>query len=199
MNAAARKKIFAYAIPVDLVVVATGVGLIVPRILPLALIAVYVAAVALSAWKSGWIGALAAIVLSAVALFVLFSPTVQQEQIGWFAAASIVVAIPMAAWGARLRKRSRWSVDPQPDLPPYVPMIAMPRSVEETAAAAIISEVDVAARETDARAEGERFAAERFAIEKKKLENEFTRAREQMEREQTARLEQRRTELQAAY
>ncbi len=199
MNAAARKKLFAYAIPVDLVVVATGIGLIVPRILPLALIGVYVAAVALSAWKSGWIGALAATVLSAVALFVLFSPTVQQEQIGWFAAASIVVAIPMAAWGARLQKRSRWSVEPQPDLPPYVPMIAMPRSVEETAAAAIISDDDVAARETHARAEGERFAAERFAIEKKKLENEFTRAREQMEREQTARFEQRRAELQAAY
>ncbi|HEX7680087.1 MAG TPA: hypothetical protein VF713_18295, partial [Thermoanaerobaculia bacterium] len=87
MNAATRKKLFAYAIPADLVVVATGVGLLVPGILPLAVIAVYVAAVALSAWKSGWIGALAATVLSAVALFALFNRTVQQEQIGWFAAA----------------------------------------------------------------------------------------------------------------
>ncbi len=199
MNAATRKKLFAYAIPVDLVVVATGVGLIAPRILPLALIGVYVAAVALSAWKSGWIGALAAMVLSAVALFVLFSHTVQQEQIGWFAAASTIVAIPLAAWGARVRRRSRWRVEPQADAPPYVPMIAMPRSVEETAAAAINDDHDVAAQEAHARAEGERVAAERFAIEKKRIEDEFTRAREQMEREQTARFEQRRTELQAAY
>lgn len=199
MNAATRKKLFAYAIPADLVVVATGVGLLVPGILPLAVIGVYVAAVALSAWKSGWIGALAATVLSAVALFALFNRMVQQEQIGWFAAASILVSIPLAAWGARVRNRNRWRVEPQADVPPYVPMIATPRSVEETAAAAIADDHDVAAREAHARAEGERVAAERFAIEKKKIEDEFTRARDEMEREQTARFEQRRTELQAGY
>src|SRR5258706_433907 len=201
MNAAPRKKLFAYAIPVDLVVVATGVGLIVPRILPLALISVYAAAVALSAWKSGWIGALAATILSAVLLFVLFNRTVDQELIVWFLVAGILVSIPLVAWGARARRRKR-RVEGQEDLPPlqsYVPMIAMPRSIEETAAAAIIGEDDVVAREAHARAEGERVAAERFAIEKKRIENEFTRAREQMEREQTARFEQRRTELQAAY
>jgi CheY-like chemotaxis protein len=199
MNAATRKKLFAYAIPVDLVIVATGVGLIVPHISPLALIGVFVAAVALSAWKSGWIGALAAMVLSAVLLLLLFNRTVQQEQIGWFAAASILVSIPMAAWGARVRRRSKWRVQAQADAPPYVPMIATPRSIEETAAAAIIGDGDVAARETHARAAGERAAAERFAIEKKKLEDEFTRAREQMEREQTVLFERRRTELQATY
>ncbi|HXA17489.1 MAG TPA: response regulator, partial [Thermoanaerobaculia bacterium] len=199
MNAATRKKLFAYAIPVDLVVVATGVGLLVPGIMPLAVIGVYVAAVGFSAWKSGWIGALAAMVLSAVALFVLFSRSVQQEQIGWFAAASIIVAVPLAAWGARVRRMSRWHVETQADVPPYVPMIATPRSIEETAAAAIIDERDVAGREAHARAEGERVAAGRFAIEKKRIEDEFTRAREQMEREQTARFEQRRTELQATY
>jgi len=198
MNAATRKKLFAYAIPVDLVVVATGVGLIVPRILPLALISVYSAAVALSAWKSGWIGALAATVLSAVLLFVLFNRTVDQELMVWFLVASILVSIPLVAWGARARLRKR-RVEPQDDLPPYAPMIAMPRSIEETAAAAITGQDDVVAREARARAEGERVAAERFAIEKKRIENEFTRAREQMEREQTARFEQRRTELQAAY
>ena len=198
MNAATRKKLFAYAIPVDLVVVATGVGLIVPRILPLALISVYAAAVALSAWKSGWIGALAATVLSAVLLFVLFNRTVDQELMAWFLVASILVSIPLVAWGARARQRKR-RVEVQEDLPPYVPMIAMPRSIEETAAAAITGQDDVVAREAHARAEGERVAAERFAIEKKRIENEFTRAREQMEREQTARFEQRRTELQAAY
>src|ERR1700686_4182740 len=128
MNAAARKKLFAYAIPVDLVVVATGVGLIVPRILPLALISVYVAAVALSAWKSGWIGALAATVLSAVLLFVLFNRTVDPELIGWFAGACILVSIPLVAWGVRAR-RSKRRDEAHDDGPPYVPMIALPRSI----------------------------------------------------------------------
>src|SRR5258706_14576811 len=107
MNAAPRKKLFAYAIPVDLVVVATGVGLMVPRILPLALISVYAAAVALSAWKSGWIGALAATVLSAVLLFVLFNRTVDQELIVWFLVAGILVSIPLVAGGARARPGKR--------------------------------------------------------------------------------------------
>jgi CheY-like chemotaxis protein len=196
MNAATRKKLFAYAIPVDLVVVATGVGLIVPSIDPLALIGIFVAAVALSAWKSGWIGAFAAMVLSAAILFFLFNRTVQQEQIGWFGAASIIVSIPLAAWSARVRSRKQGR-DEQADA--YVPMIAMPRSVEETAAAAIIGASDAAGRETHARTEGERVAAERFAIEKKKLEDEFIRARQQIEQELTARFERRRAELQTAY
>ena len=196
MTPATRKKLFAFAIPVDLVVVATGVGLIVPNIEPLALIGIFVAAVALSAWKSGWIGALSAIVVSAILLFFLFSRTVQHEQIGWFVAASIIVSIPLAAWSAPARSRTRKRDQPA-DV--FAPAIAVPRSIEETAAAAIIDEGDVVTRETHARAEGERIAAERFGIEKKKLENEFTRAREQIEQELTARFERRRTELQAAY
>jgi len=196
MTPATRKKLFAYAIPVDLVVVATGIGLIVPSIEALTLIGIFVAAVALSAWKSGWIGALSAMALSAVLLFFLFSRTVQHEQIGWFVAAGIIVSIPLAAWSARARSRKPRH-DEQADV--YAPMIAVPRSIEETAAAGIIDDGDVAARETHARAEGERVAAERFSIEKKKLENEFTRAREQIEQELTARFERRRSELQAAY
>ena len=174
MNAATRKKLFAYAIPVDLVVVAMGVGLIAPNIEPLALIGVFVAAVAISAWKSGWIGALAAMVLSAALLYFFFNRTVQHEQIGWFVAAGIIVSIPLAALSARARSRKR-TRDEQADA--YVPMIAVPRSVEETAAAAILpvthDDGNVAARERHARAEGEKSAAERFAIEKKKLEDEF--------------------------
>src|SRR4051812_26019802 len=147
MNAATRKKLFAYAIPVDLVVVAMGVGLIIPNIEPLMLIGIFVAAVALSAWKSGWVGALAAMVLSATLLYFFFNRSVQHEQIGWFIAASIIVSIPLAALsaGARSRKPRR---DDQADA--YAPMIAVPRSVEDTAAAAIIDGGDVVARETKA-------------------------------------------------
>ena len=195
MNAATRKKLFAYLIPVDLVVVATGVGLIVSSIDPLALIGIFVAGVAVSAWKSGWIGALSAMVLSAIVLFFLFNRTVQHEQIGWFGAASIIVSIPLAAWSARVRSRK-----PRREVADvYAPLIAVPRSIEETAADAIIDDGDVVGRETHARAEGERIAAERFGIEKKKLEDDFTRARQQIEQELTARFERRRAELQTAY
>ncbi|MGH9423690.1 MAG: hypothetical protein ACRD3J_27195, partial [Thermoanaerobaculia bacterium] len=120
MEAATRKKLLAYAIPVDLVVVATGVGLIVPLIVPsfspIALIVVFVVAVALSAWKSGWVGGLAAMVLSAVAMFALFSRTIHAEEIEWFVAASVVASIPISAWHAR-RHRVEAPVETPLELP----------------------------------------------------------------------------------
>src|SRR5258706_14653412 len=97
MNAATRKKLLAYAIPVDLVVVATGIGLLVPGIPSIAIIGVYVAAVALSAWKSGWAGAFAAMVLSSALLFLLFKTSVPLDEIGWFVGAGLWWPIPRAA------------------------------------------------------------------------------------------------------
>src|ERR1700756_3900588 len=199
MDAATRRKFFAYAIPLDVVIVATGIGLVIPNILPLVLIGVYVAAVALSAWKSGWVGALAAMAVSAVLLFVLFNRTVEQEQIGWFLGASVIVAIPLVARGEQRRRRRRRAEMQDDDVPLPAAPAATPRSIEETAAAAIFDEGDIAARVACARAEGERIAAERFAGEKGRIEEEFNRTREQMEREQTGRFERRRSELQAAY
>src|SRR5437660_12684000 len=106
MNAATRKKLLAYAIPVDLVVVATGIGLLVPGIPSIAIIGVYVVAVALSAWKSGWAGAIAAMVLSAGLLFLLFKISGPRREIGWFLAAGVVGSIPLAALHvSRVRRR----------------------------------------------------------------------------------------------
>lgn len=184
MRAATRNTILAYAIPVDLVVVATGVGLVVPGMDPLALLGVFVGAVAISAWKSGWLGAIAAMLLSVVPLVLLFKGTVQREQIGWFLAASIIVSIPMAAWFARRMRLRAWAREPVVNLaePPQIaPVIALQRPVEEPPAT-VIDKLHVVEREAKARAEGERIAAERFAIEKKKIEGEFARTREQIER-----------------
>ena len=108
MNVATRKKLLAYAIPVDLVIVATGVGFLVPGIQQLTLLAVFVGAVAISALKSGWGGALAAMLISSGLLLAFFSHTVQREQIGWFVAASIIATIPLAALHSRLRKKKEW-------------------------------------------------------------------------------------------
>ena len=164
MNAATRKKLLAYAIPVDLVVVATGVGLLVPGIQSIATIGVYVVAVALSAWKSGWIGAVAAILLSSGLLFVLFESSVPREQIGWLVAAGVLVSIPLAALHARRLRIKRLR---EADALLFVePEIAGPRSIEEEAAAAlndpIIDQRYVAEREARARAEAERLAAQRL-------------------------------------
>jgi CheY-like chemotaxis protein len=185
MNAATRRKLLAYAIPIDLVVVATGIGLLVPGIESIAIIGVYVVAVALSAWKSGWPGAIASILLSSGLLFVLFRTAVPRDEIGWLIAAGIVVSIPLGALHAsRARRKSR---DSQNVLL-IDPIAAGPRSIEETAAEAIIDERHVAEREARARADGERIAAQRFAKEQAKLERDYAQ-----------RFEARRAELQATY
>jgi CheY-like chemotaxis protein len=185
MNAATRKKLLAYAIPIDLVVVATGIGLLVPGIPSIAIIGVYVVAVALSAWKSGWLGVIAAIVLSSALLFLLFQASVPRDQIGLLIAGGIVVSIPLAELHAR-RVRRRLSRDTDALLPEL--MIAGPQSIEEAAAEAIIDPRYVTEREARARAEGERIAAQRFAAEKATIEAEHA-----------GRLKARQTELQAAY
>jgi CheY-like chemotaxis protein len=135
MNAAIRRKLLAYAIPADLVVVATGVGLLVPGILPVVLIGLYVVAVALSAWKSGWLGAVAAMVLSSCVLLVLFSASVPRDEIGWLIAAGVLVSIPLAALRAS-RRRDLLSRQSNVLLLPE-PIIAGRQSIEEAAAEAI--------------------------------------------------------------
>ncbi|MGA8810829.1 MAG: hypothetical protein WB973_23395, partial [Thermoanaerobaculia bacterium] len=186
MNAATRKKLLAYAIPVDLVVVATGIGLLVPGIPSVAVIGVYVAAVAVSAWKSGWIGAVAAIVLSSGLLYVLFENSVPREQIGWLIAAGVLVSIPLAALHAgRLHRRRLRDADA---LLFAEPEIAGPRSIEEEAAAVLIDQGYVAERESRARADVERIAAQRLAAEKAELEARYAE-----------RFKAQQAELQAAY
>ncbi|MCU1230032.1 MAG: Phosphate regulon transcriptional regulatory protein PhoB [Acidobacteria bacterium] len=186
MNAATRKKLLAYAIPVDLVVVATGIGLLVPGIPSIAIIWLYVIAVAVSAWKSGWPGAIAAIVLSSALLFLVFRTSVPRDQIGVLIAGGVAASIPLAALHAR---RARIKALRAADALLFAePIIAGPQSIEEAAAEAIVDPRYVAEREARAGAEGERIAAQKFAAEKTKIDAEYA-----------ARLKARQAELQAAY
>lgn len=186
MNAATRKKLLAYAIPIDLVVVATGIGLLVPGISAIAIIGVYVIAVALSAWKSGWAGAIAAMVLSSVLLLVLFKASVPRDEIGWLLAAGVVVSIPLAAWHAsRVRRRSLRGTEALLVSPE--PAIAGPQSIEEAAAEALVDQQS-AEREARERAENERTAAQRVRSERAAIEAEYAQ-----------RLQAREAELKAAY
>src|SRR5438105_5698062 len=178
MKAATRKKLLAYAIPIDLVVVATGIGLLIPGIPSVAIVAVYVVAVALSAWKSGWAGAIAAMVLSSVLLFFLFHTSVPRDQIGWLLAAGVVASIPLASlYASRVRRRLRRLEN----VLLVEPTVAGPQSIEEAAAEAISRPRYAAEREAQVRADSERIAAPRVAAQDAKS------------------LEARRAELQAAY
>jgi len=186
MNVATRKKLLAYAIPIDLVVVATGIGLLVPGIPSIAVIGVYVAAVALSAWKSGWPGATAAIVLSSAMLLLAFRTAVPRDQLGMLIAGGVAVSIPLAALQAR---RVRIKALREADALLFAePVIAGPQSIEEAAAEAIIDPRYVAEREARAREEGERIAARKFVAEKTTIDADYA-----------ARLKARQAELQAAY
>ncbi|HEX3577800.1 MAG TPA: response regulator [Thermoanaerobaculia bacterium] len=170
MNAATRKKLLAYAIPADLVVLATGIGLLVPGLPAIAIIWLYVIAVALSAWKSGWPGAIAAIVLSCALLLLVFRTSVPRDQIGMLIAAGVAASIPLAALRAR-RVRIKF-LRAQDALLFFEPTSAAPQSIEEAAAGAILDPAHLAEREALARAEGERIASQRFAVEKARIEAE---------------------------
>jgi CheY-like chemotaxis protein len=67
-----RRNILRYGIAVDLVILATGVGMLVPAPTASLLIVTYAMAVALSVWRGGWKGGLTALVLSLVALIAAF-------------------------------------------------------------------------------------------------------------------------------
>ena len=206
MKPTTRKRLLRYGIPTDLVLLATGVGLIAPRIDPRALIAVYVAAVALSAWKSGWRGGLTATILGAVLLFALFSGSVHWKEIGWFVAGGVLLSLLFSKRDAPLRTPQP-EVEAVPELPQLGLVMTMQRPTQEMERAPI-DDRWIIERETRARAEGERIAAERWAIEKAsvekrvaiekaKAEETFASARAQLEREHREQLERDRAALHA--
>jgi len=111
-----------------LVVVATGIGLLVPGIPSIAIIGVFVVAVALSAWKSGWRVRSRRWCCRPVCCFTL-QDSVPRDEIGWLLAAGVVVSIPLAALhGSRVHRRL--SREAHALLLPE-PVIAGPRSIEE--------------------------------------------------------------------
>lgn len=104
MTPETRRRIFRYGIAIDLVILATGVGLLVPES-PLALTGLYVAAVALAAWKGGWSGAWTAIATSVALLSILFMPPFTSSHLIAFAAASIAASAIVRAGHAKRASR----------------------------------------------------------------------------------------------
>src|SRR5215212_4587886 len=71
MTPKTRRRVNRYGIAVDLVILETGTGLLYPGH-PLLLVCVYLGAVAVSAWKGGWVGGLTAIGASVVTIAASF-------------------------------------------------------------------------------------------------------------------------------
>jgi CheY-like chemotaxis protein len=91
MTEQTRRNVFRYGIAIDLVIMATGVGMLLPATATLLVVA-FAAAVALSVWKGGWQGGLAAFVLSVIALLAVFNDLIGMPQLGAFVALSVAAS-----------------------------------------------------------------------------------------------------------
>ena len=94
MTSDSRGRLIRLAIAVALAVVATGVALLFAS-QPIVLLAVYVAAVGVAAWKGGWQGGVLATALSTVALLLLFGASYDESHLIGFIAASVIVTAIM--------------------------------------------------------------------------------------------------------
>ena len=103
MTEETRRSIFRYGIAVDLVILATGVGMLLP-VSPRTLIVVFVAAVALAVWKGGWKSGGVALLLSFLALAFIFAPSFDAARLIAFTGAAVAAAaIVSAAMVPRVR------------------------------------------------------------------------------------------------
>lgn len=110
-----RQRLVRYTIAADLAIVATGIALFAPAS-PLVLLSVYVAAVAVAAWKSGWRGAAVTIMLSVIALLVLFPAEFDESHLIGFIAAGAVVAANIEAISARNRTGAEKASHREPEI-----------------------------------------------------------------------------------
>ncbi|MDQ3281720.1 MAG: response regulator [Acidobacteriota bacterium] len=95
MTEQTRRNVLRYGIAIDLVILAAGIGLLLPDS-PTTLAVIFAFATALSVWRGGWKGGLTAGVLSLFALAGLFSDVVQPLHLALFAVLATVAAFAVA-------------------------------------------------------------------------------------------------------
>ncbi|HEX9986587.1 MAG TPA: response regulator [Thermoanaerobaculia bacterium] len=175
MTAETRRKIFRYGIAIDLVILATGFGLLEPAALSLLFIA-FLGAVMLSAWKGGWGSGLTAVVLSVVALAALFGKTFSANSLVAFAGASLASCFIVRSMMTMRGPRLQYAVAPPANV------VAFDRSNVDP------EELEIAAHERHAIARGlERTAAQQLEEQREAIRRET--ARQQKEAEERARRE----------
>ena len=202
MTQETRRNIFRYGIAVDLVILATGVGMMFP-LSARTLVVMYVAAVALTVWKGGWKGGLAALGLSMLALGFLFPEQIGAAQLieltgASIAAGAIITAaqVPRAPMvlpePATLRSTvvafsAPPVIDPEEAAQESLERQQLARSLEKTAAAqieALRRDAERARREAEETAAQKREAAERAAQEeaRRRAEDQRRAAEEEVAR-----------------
>src|SRR5258708_6155567 len=169
MTTEVRKRVLRYAIAADLVILVTGIGLLFPRLSGDTAVVLYLAAVALAAWKGGgWTGGIVAMLSALMAAEVVFG-TMDGRQAAVFAGASLVLVA--AARVVRPRARIALPTDPTT----LAPVLTFERNGEtETRPGA---EAERLAREVEGRAAADREAA-RLAAEKKVAADRLARETE---------------------
>jgi hypothetical protein len=101
-----RGRLLRFVIAAALVAVATGVALLASNE-PIVLLALYVAAVGIAAWKGGWRAGAFALMLATTALLVFFSGTFDESHlIGFVVDGAIATAIMEAALPRRHASRA---------------------------------------------------------------------------------------------
>lgn len=191
MTEETRRNIFRYGIAVDLVILATGVGMLLPMP-PRALIVVFVAAIALAVWKGGWKGGGVALLLAILALAFIFPEDFDAARLIEFSGAAVAAgAIVSAAMIPRVRVMHPAAATLRTNVVAFTaPAIdeeeiaresyerqRLARTLEETAARQIDAIRDAAERER--RLAAERAAQEREAAERDAQEEARRRADEQ--------------------
>lgn len=161
MTPETRRNLFRYGIAIDLVIVATGVGMFLPPS-PAPILLTFAVAVLLSVWRGGWQGGLTALTLSAIVLAAMFP--VAPPAIALFVVATAVASAALLAFDANVgRPLARAAIVPQG-------LIAVDEDRERESENA--KEREATEREAAERAAAEREAAEREASERSRLQAE---------------------------
>jgi CheY-like chemotaxis protein len=201
MKEQTRRNLLRYGIAIDLVILATGAGMLVPATAPL-LIVVYAVAVALSMWKGGWQGSAVALVLSFTA-FVFAFPTVATAPHLATLAVSAIAAAALVRWAAQPASSGAPAEAQRATGPVAVP--AAPAAEEEPAlqdfAQRALERTPLAEVVSlhDSRAEAERVRlqeTERVRLQEE-LEARVAQEREAVQRELEERLAEERRALEA--
>src|SRR5437773_6042164 len=104
-----KRALFTYGIPIDLVILGAGVGLLFPG-RPLLLVITFIAACALAAWKTTWKGGLTALLFALLLLAAMFRDDVHAAHLVAFVVFSLaVIGLEVASteWGTRSAEKVR--------------------------------------------------------------------------------------------
>jgi CheY-like chemotaxis protein len=167
-----KKRVRQFGIPLDLVILATGVGLLLPISIP-TLLVIFIAAVALSAWKLGWQSGLVATGSGLLALIGAFGDEVHSVHALSFIALGLVATAAMSA----IRKPRAASAVQDVHIEP-IAFVPSP--------AALVAEVAPVSDEMAKQLELERLESERL-IAREREEAERAAAKAEQEKEELAR------------